>query len=46
MTIQNLVPDPFHGTKADVSIGEYLTTGHKKNYHDTRKSAYVFSPEH
>ncbi|MCI8945654.1 MAG: NAD(+)--rifampin ADP-ribosyltransferase [Lachnospiraceae bacterium] len=32
----------FHGTKADVSIGEYLTTGHKKNYHDTRKSAYVY----
>ena len=23
-------------------IGDYLSTGHKKNYNDTRKSAYVY----
>ncbi len=32
----------FHGTKADLGIGDFLVTGMKKNYNDTRKSGYVY----
>ena len=32
----------FHGTKADLKIGDFLVTGMKKNYNDTRKSGYVY----
>lgn len=32
----------FHGTKADLKIGDFLVTGMKKNYQDSRKSQYVY----
>lgn len=32
----------FHGTKADLKIGDLIVTGKKKNYHDNRKSQYVY----
>lgn len=32
----------FHGTKADLKIGDYIATGKKKNYNDDRKSEYVY----
>lgn len=32
----------FHGTKADLKIGEFIVTGKKKNYADDRKSQYVY----
>lgn len=32
----------FHGTKADLKIGEFIITGKKKNYADDRKSQYVY----
>lgn len=32
----------FHGTKADLNIGDSLVTGMKKNYNDNRKSGYVY----
>ena len=32
----------FHGTKADLNIGDFLVTGMKKNYNDDRKSGYVY----
>lgn len=32
----------FHGTKADLNIGDSLVTGMRKNYSDTRKSGYVY----
>lgn len=32
----------FHGTKADLKIGDLLVTGKKKNYNDNRKSEYVY----
>ncbi len=32
----------FHGTKADLKVGDYLTSGHKKNYKDERISRYVY----
>lgn len=32
----------FHGTKADLNIGDFIITGKKKNYKDNRKSEYVY----
>ena len=32
----------FHGTKADLKIGDFIITGKKKNYNDDRKSEYVY----
>lgn len=32
----------FHGTKADLCIGDFIVTGKKKNYQDDRKSKYVY----
>ena len=32
----------FHGTKADLKIGDFIITGIKKNYNDDRKSQYVY----
>ena len=32
----------FHGTKADLNIGDFIITGRKKNYKDNRKSEYVY----
>ncbi len=32
----------FHGTKADLEIGDFIITGKKKNYQDSRKSEYVY----
>ena len=32
----------FHGTKADLNVGDMLITGVKKNYSDDRKSQYVY----
>lgn len=32
----------FHGTKADLKIGDCIITGKKKNYNDDRKSQYVY----
>lgn len=32
----------FHGTKADLKIGDCIVTGKKKNYSDDRKSQYVY----
>ena len=32
----------FHGTKADLCIGDFIVTGKKKNYQDERKSKYVY----
>lgn len=32
----------FHGTKADLQIGDFIITGTKKNYNDDRKSEYVY----
>ncbi len=32
----------FHGTRADLKMGDLIVTGKKKNYHDDRKSAYVY----
>lgn len=32
----------FHGTKADLNIGDFLVTGMRKNYSDTRKSRYIY----
>lgn len=32
----------FHGTKADLKIGDFIITGMKKNYQDERKSEYVY----
>lgn len=32
----------FHGTRADLKIGELIVTGKKKNYNDDRKSEYVY----
>ena len=32
----------FHGTKADLEIGDFIITGKKKNYNDDRKSEYVY----
>ena len=36
----------FHGTKADLNIGDFLVTGMRKNYSDTRKSDMFILPEH
>lgn len=32
----------FHGTKADLEIGDLIVTGKKKNYNDDRISKYVY----
>ncbi len=32
----------FHGTKADLKIGDFIITGIKKNYNDDRNSQYVY----
>lgn len=32
----------FHGTKADLKIGDFIIIGKKKNYNDNRKSEYVY----
>ncbi len=32
----------FHGTKANLKIGDLIITGKKKNYKDNRKSEYVY----
>lgn len=32
----------FHGTKADLKIGDWIVIGKKKNYSDDRKSQYVY----
>ncbi len=32
----------FHGTKADLKIGDFLIIGKKKNFNDDRKSGYVY----
>lgn len=32
----------FHGTKADLEIGDFLVTGTKKNYNDKRKAEYIY----
>ncbi len=32
----------FHGTRADLKTGDLIVTGKKKNYHDDRKSRYVY----
>lgn len=32
----------FHGTKADLKIGDFIIIGKKKNYNDDRKSEYVY----
>ena len=32
----------FHGTKADLKVGDLIITGMKKNYNDDRKSQYVY----
>ncbi len=32
----------YHGTKADLEIGDFILTGKKKNYNDDRKSEYVY----
>ena len=31
----------FHGTKADLKVGDFIITGKKKNYNDDRASKYV-----
>ncbi len=32
----------FHGTKADLNVGDLIITGMKKNYNDDRNSQYVY----
>ncbi len=32
----------FHGTRADLKMGDLIITGKKKNYNDDRKSEYVY----
>ncbi len=32
----------FHGTRADLKMGDLIVTGKKKNYNDDRKSQYVY----
>ncbi len=32
----------FHGTKADLKIGDFIITGKQKNYNDDRISKYVY----
>ena len=32
----------FHGTRADLKMGDLIVTGKKKNYNDDRKSEYVY----
>ena len=32
----------FHGTKADLKIGDFPIIGKKKNFNDDRKSGYVY----
>lgn len=32
----------FHGTKADLKIGDFLIIGKKKNFNDDRKSGYIY----
>ena len=32
----------FHGTKADLRVGEYLVPGHRSNYRDDHISNYVY----
>ncbi len=32
----------FHGTKADLKVGDFIITGKKKNYNDDRESKYVY----
>ena len=32
----------FCGIRADLKMGDLIVTGKKKNYHDDRKSAYVY----
>lgn len=32
----------FHGTKADLKIGDFIITGKKKNYNDNRISEFVY----
>ena len=32
----------FHGTKANLNIGDLLTAGFKKNYQDDRRANYVY----
>lgn len=32
----------FHGTRADLKMGDMIVTGKKKNYNDDRKSQYVY----
>ncbi|MCI8453502.1 MAG: NAD(+)--rifampin ADP-ribosyltransferase [Lachnospiraceae bacterium] len=32
----------FHGTKANLKVGDLIITGKKKNYSDNRKSEYVY----
>lgn len=35
----------FHGTKADLKVGDFIITGKKKNYNDDRESKYVILQE-
>lgn len=40
-----LGPDPgpfYHGTKADLQLGDALVPGHSSNYGSRRRSAYVY----
>lgn len=32
----------FHGTKADLAVGDVLTAGHGSNYHDGRVANHVY----
>ena len=32
----------FHGTRADLKMGDLIVAGKKKNYNDDRKSEYVY----
>ncbi len=31
----------FHGTKADLQVGDFIITGMKKNYNDDRNSPEI-----
>jgi rifampin ADP-ribosylating transferase len=32
----------FHGTKADLTVGDLITVGHDSNFRDRKKAKYIF----
>lgn len=42
MNATPLEPTYFHGTKAQLSIGDYITPGHNSNYGTGKEASYIY----